>query len=131
MKKILTLAVASILFLVLSTAGASTQLSLIYISRNNTGSIVATTVSTSTIIPGTHRIVGYQVVPSEDATHNTGAWATIYCSNSGTQADIIGETEIESNTSGGEVWGYPKALKAGGLTIHQSEYSTVLVEYTR
>lgn len=106
----------------------STQLSKTYISRNNSGGKLSTAVSTSTIIPGIHRIVGYQVRPI--AASGAGAWVTLY-SGSRTQANIIGESETLENTSDGEVWGYPKAVKDGGLTIVQSCYSNVLIEYSR
>lgn len=129
MKKLFAIVLAIGLLLFIGRAESVTELSLTYVSRNSTASTLTTQVPVTTIIPGIHKIVGYQVMPSLDSP--AGAWVSIYDSSARAQANIIGESEALTNTTDGEVWGYPKAVKAGGLTIVQSCHSTVFIEYTR
>ena len=125
----LFLAIAIILMMSVSMATQATQTSLQYVIENNSGSDLSTTVSTLIIIPGIHKILGYRVMPL--ANTYAGAWAALY---SGTMADnhnLIGESEAGADSDSGEVWGYPKHTKEGGLTVKQSCYSLVIIEYTR
>jgi len=127
MRKVLALlAIMGLLFI--GTA-ESTQLSKTYISRNNTGEPITTQVPITTIVPGITRIVGYRVVPIR--TSGVGAWVTLYDSSARAQANIIGESETLTYVPDGECFCYPKAVKEGGLTIIQSCYSNVFIEYSR
>ena len=127
MKKIF--AIALIIGLLFIGSAESTQLSKTYISENNAAGNLTTAVSTSTIIPGIHKIVSYSVLSNLNS--GVGAWVTLYSGTTALKASIIGESEALANSTDGEVWGYPKAVKGGGLTLVQSCYSTVLIEYTR
>lgn len=127
MKKFFVL-VLIIGFLLISSAEAVTQLSSTYVVRNNSGSNLMTAVSTSTIIPGIHKVVGYTVKPMTSTS--AGAWVTLY-KGGRAESDVIGESEVLVDTSESVFFGYPKAVREGGLTIYQSPYSVVLIEYTR
>ena len=126
MKKIVLLAILLLSFAV--RAEAITELSKTYVSSNTTAGTVSTTVLTTTIIPGVHKIIGYKVVPVQGS--GAGAWATLY-SGSLAEGNIIGESDALAASSDGEVWAYPKTVKGGGLTIIQSSKSNVFITYSR
>ena len=130
MKKVFAIALAIVLVMVLSVgyARTTTQTCLTYVSANTTGADVLTAVSTSTIIPGIHKIVGYSVRPENGIA--AGAWCTLY-SGSRERANIIGESEVPADRVEGEIWAYPKHVREGGITLIQSPQSVVLIEYSR
>jgi len=128
MKKILAISLL-IGLLFIGSAESVTQLSKTHIIRNNSTGALTTEVSTATIIPGIHKIVGYRVVPI--ASSGVGAWVTLYSGTTTNQQNIIGESEALVHETDGEVWGYPKAVKDGGLTVIQGSFSNVFIEYTR
>lgn len=127
-KLIAVVAVLGLVLIGLKFAEAISPLSKTYISVNNTGGDVANTVSTSTIVPGEHKILSFTVIPIEGSS--AGGWATLY-SGPTAQSNIIGEAETLANKSKDKIFPYPKAVKAEGITITQSAYTVVLIDYTR
>lgn len=129
MRKVI-LAVLIMLLGIVGYTEATTQTCLTYNNENNTGADVSTEVSTSTIIPGIHKIISYTVMPLVDETA-AGAFAAIYSGTTADTQNLIGESEAAADRNAGEFWAYPKHVKDGGITIKQSPYSIVIIEYTR
>lgn len=127
MKKIF--AVSLIIVLLFIGSAESVQLSKTYVSRHNVANTLTTLVPITTIIPGIHKIVGYHVIPIQGS--GVGAWCTLYSGTATSESNIIGESETLTAEADGELWGYPKAVRGIGLTIIQSDYSNVFIEYTR
>lgn len=131
MKRLFVILALVVCALCLNYAEAITPLSLTYVSRNNTGNDVTNTVSTSTIIPGIHKILGFTVMPIGPVSgSNAGAWGTLY-TGSAIQANLLGECESLANESNNKIFPYPKRVKGGGLIINQGAYSVVIIDYTR
>lgn len=115
----------------MSTDKGKTLLS--YVSTNATGAYAATAISTSTIVPGTNRIIGYEIVH-----YNTGksieGFVGLYDDADTTQADntyLFAESEvIGTYGSGMVIYPYPKELSYG-LCIRQGANTTVTIYYDR
>lgn len=128
MKKILAIALMlGLLFI--GFAESTTQLSKTYLIRNNAAGNLTTLVPITTIVPGITRIIGYHIIPIQGS--GVGGWCTLYSGTTASQANIIGESETLTYAADGEMWGYPKAVKGGGLTVIQSCYTNVFIEYSR
>lgn len=128
MKKVILAVILAIGLMSISSTPDAADLSETYVIRNNTSDVLETAVSTSTIVPGIHRIVGYNVRAILGS--GMGAWVTLYRGGTA-QSDIMGESEALEDTTDGEVFGYPKAVREGGLRVYQSAYSNVFIEYSR
>ncbi len=108
-----------------------TQLSDTYICDNTGNTILTTYVSTSTIIPGIHKILSVSVSPRPNTTNPS--MVAIYDATSSTHirnVNLKGECESLPKSSNDRVFPYPKHLSRG-LAIVQSPYTIVTVEYTR
>ncbi len=132
MRKLMAVVVVLGLMLIgLKYVEAISPLSMTYTSTNNTGVDVVTEVSTSTIVPGRHKILGFTVVPIAGST--AGALAGLYSGATGmtNTSTLLGEAESLKNESKNKIFPYPKAVRSGGLIISQSCYSIVIIDYTR
>jgi len=134
MKKLfsITLALALIVLSFMPLANASdTESILIYVKVNDTANAASTNVSTDTIIPGKHRILGYRVNPiiSGTGTINVGLYDAATTATA-LDAVLFGESACANTATEGETFPGPKPLSAG-LHINQGAYSSVTVYYER
>jgi hypothetical protein len=124
--------VLGILFSVFTFSYASvTTLCDTYISDNTGSGNLTTYVSTSTIIPGIHKILSIAVTPVPGTS--TASSAAIYDATTSAQitnTNLKGEIESIAENSNDRVFPYPKHLSKG-LAIVQSQNTIVTIEYTR
>lgn len=102
-----------------------------YISENKSTGSLTTYVSTSTIIPGIHKILSFSVSPYPGTS--TASSASIYDATTAAQitnTNMKGEIETVANVSNDRVFPYPKHLSKG-LAITQTANTVVTIEYTR
>jgi len=108
---------------------------LTYVKQNTTAARVDTAVATTTIIPGKHRIIGYEISPYNDSCVD----GTVELYDSATTAAMssstifyAAEAPTGTNTisSIGRDFAYPKDI-SNGLAIRQGGYTTVTIFYER
>lgn len=123
------------LFTVLLTGRGEAREIETYVSVNSTGVIADTAVSTSTIIPGKHRILAFRVNPNSDncldgtaKLYDLAATTSITSSNQFDSLEAITGTYQHSKHSGW--YPMPKGL-SNGLCIRQGGYTDVTVFYER
>jgi hypothetical protein len=140
MKKILIVLVA--LMLVASVAMASgagvpnrfnqDQNVMAYVSQNTSnGSYATENVSTATITPGYHRILGFTVAPCALGGETAQTDVALVDDDDdvmATSAAIFAESEASANTTETIFFPYPKTL-TNGLTIRHGPNSVVIVYY--
>jgi len=101
-----------------------------YVKTNTTGAYADTAVSTSTIIPQYHRILGFTMM-AKDTTLSTEWVVALYDDASGTvtEADVFDEAEFTETYQKAVRWyKYPKRL-TDGLVIRQGANPVVIVYY--
>jgi len=130
-KWIAVIVVLGLVLIGLNLAEAISPLSKTYSIRNDTGAYVETEISTSIIIPGIHKVVGFTVLPTEATA--AGAIASLYSGSGGRAGNqnLMGEAESLADTSKHRIFTYPKAVQSGGLIVYQSPYSDVSIDYVR
>lgn len=103
---------------------------------NNANLITA--VSTSTIVPGTHRIIGFEIAPMSTTT-NSELWANIADTTSAifkaTTADTaptgqFAESEAVNNESLYRIYPYPVEIGTQ-LVVRQGQNTVVTIYYDR
>ena len=108
-----------------------------YVSINSGSTTTCTNVATTTIIPGRHRIIGYEVAPNVsgagtvtvalyDATAVTAATLGTY----DTAGDLFAESASANTASAERSFPYPKKLDTG-LSIFQGAGTVVTIFYER
>ena len=121
------------LFLVLFIGkGEAADLEM-YVSSNTAAYRADTAVSTSTIIPGKHWILGFKVAPNNgscvDPTVILYDAATTGTMSSSTQFDIL---EADTDPLVSDVTWYPRGKNLSlGLAIRQGGYTDVIIYYER
>jgi len=123
--------VLAVLLLTVNGWASVTTLCNTYISDNPSAAILTTYVSTSTIIPGIHKILSIAVNPSPGSVQPSAV--AIYDATAAAQISntyLKGECEAVPYGSNDRVFPYPKHL-ANGLAIVQSPHTLVTIEYTR
>jgi hypothetical protein len=115
-------------------AKASDEESILhYTVTNGTGAAVNTYISTSTIIPGKHRILGFAVNPITSGS-GTSAAALYDAADSGdvSAANLIGE-KVQANTGSDSEWFVrPIALSNGaGVSVGAGASITIYYERSR
>ncbi len=132
MFKKISILVLGVLFSIVTFAQASvTTLCDTYTSVNSSVTSLTTYVSTSTVIPGIHKILSIAVAPFSES--GTASGVAIYDATTAAQitnSNMKGECESVANSSNDRVFPYPKPL-SNGLAIVQSAKSVVTIEYTR
>ena len=136
MKKVLCLILCS-LFLGVSAFAVSTDDYSVYTKDNTTGYYATTNVSTSTIIPGVHSIIGYTVMSLTGHVVNgtlisggSENVASIWDEVSGTSSPSMIGPEIESidESFDGYMCLRPKPI-TNGITIRQGANTRVQILY--
>ena len=135
MKRLMAL-ISLFSLLVFSPIMASvTDLSNTYSYTNETAAQVTVYVSTTTIIPGVHKILGFNLVPTSNSTQ--GTFAALYDATSTTVSteglnlsNMLGENESVANYSKDKFFPWPKPLSKG-LTIVVGAYTTISVDFSR
>lgn len=141
MKKILFVLVALMLVASVAFAGSSgvpnrfnqDQNIMAYISENTSnGSYATENVSTATITPGYHRILGFNIVPLCAAGETAQTDVALVDDDDdvmATSAAVFAEAEMAANLASDVIWFcYPKTL-TNGLTIRHGPNSAVIVYY--
>ena len=127
-KKILVLA---IMLITINGFASVTELCETYVVENRAAGTLTTYVSTSTIIPGIHKILSFSVTPVPGTS--TASGAAIYDATAAgdiTNANMKGEVETISNVSNDRIFPYPKHLSKG-LAVVQTDQTIVTIEYVR
>lgn len=106
-----------------------------YVSVNSTGVVADTAVSTSTIVPGKARILGFRVNPNSDSCldgtaklYDLAATASITSSNQFDSMEAITGTYQHSMFSEWYPMGKPLA---NGLCVRQGGYTDVTIFYEK
>lgn len=102
-----------------------------YVISNSSGTAkLETAISTATISPANHRILGYSISPY-DTTKGSEFWIGLYddATNAKTSTDIIDESEWGQSTDKSPRWyPYPREL-TDGLVVLQGMNTTVVIYY--
>jgi hypothetical protein len=123
--------ILAMLIFVVSNLFSQTELSKTYRVVNNSANDLITNVSVSTIVPNQARILSFSIC--QVAGQTNAVQVGLYDEASGTthsNNNLIGEKTAPANASTDKIFPYPKNL-SNGLTIYQSPYSIVIVEYTK
>jgi hypothetical protein len=132
MKRILaTILIAVFSLLAVPVRASITDLSLSYSYTNDTGAEVWTYVSTSTIEPGIHKIMGFDITPTPQS--DKGIYAGLYDATAAAHlllTNLFGEAETDNTSSTSNIFPYPKRISRGvGMII--GPFTTVTVHYAR
>ena len=108
---------------------------LVYVKTNSAATSICTHVSTATIIPGKHRIIGYEVSPiaASAGTITVALYdnETVALATTATYSDdLFAETVCANTTSAERSFPYPKRLDTG-LSILQGAGTVVTIYYER
>jgi alanyl-tRNA synthetase len=112
-------------------AQSTTELCKGYTIHNATGVETVTYISTSTIVPGRTRILGFTVQAN---TKNTfSSYAALWDLTSTTTwsvSSLLGESESLVNETRDKIFPYPKTI-AYQLKVVLGPYSSITIEYTK
>lgn len=139
MKKIISILLIGMLFCgtavaveYMSTDSRKTM--LVYVIPHTTGDTtdyLRTAISTSTIVPGTHRLIGY-AIDSYNVTKPAEAWVGIY--DGATDIDttyLYAENEADATTVHKDfIYPYPVDINTG-LVVRQGENTIITIFYDR
>jgi hypothetical protein len=128
----LFLAIALAILPLMPIATASDTPSILHYSVTNaTGSAKNTAVSTSTIIPGKHRILGFRVCPvTSGSGTNVGGLYDAASTSDLSSANLLGEDSSANTASAGYDFPAPIPL-SNGLYVAQGAQTTVTIYYER
>jgi len=129
--KILAL-VGAILLMSLNASASVVDLSKTYTAENDTGQYLTTYVPTTTFIPGVHKVISMTVMPTDTQT-DAGHLGKLYDASEASELindNLLGAMETLANESRDRFFPYPKTV-SDQLAIYQSEYTTVIIDYTR
>ena len=105
---------------------------LTYVSANATGAYITPNISTSTIVPGTHRIIGFELMIANAALTEEMIVGLYDTTTDGGMAStaIFDEAEAANDTQVIKWYPYPKEL-SNGLSLVQGPNSVVVIYYDR
>ena len=107
------------------------DLSDTYVFTNTKAYEVIELVSTTTIIPGVHKILAVTVIPYQISAYSPNvALYDAIATDQLSENNILGENEAPANESKERIFPYPKAL-ARGLALAIGPYTTVIIDYSR
>ena len=106
---------------------------LVYVIPHTTGDTtdyLRTAVSTSTIVPGTHRIIGY-AIDSYNVTKPAEAWVGLYDGADTDTTYLFAENEADATTAHKDfIYPYPKDINTQ-LIVRQGENTVITIFYDR
>jgi hypothetical protein len=101
----------------------------VYVIANTEATDLWTAVSTSTISPLYHRVIGYEICPVDSLSkENFIALADDTTVAGVASTDVFGEAEAATGQSLSKWLEYPKRL-ANGLVVHQGSRTYALIYY--
>ena len=100
-----------------------------YVVANTGATRQITAISTSTIIPGTHRILGYEVAPIDTLSkENYVVLGDAATAPAVATTTIFGESEAATGSSLSATFPYPREI-ASGVVVRQGSRTYVTIYY--
>ena len=109
---------------------APNKLVHMYVCTNSAaGSAGTTNISTSTIMPSYHRILGYRIAPY-NTSKGSEFWCSLYDDTGTTDYTLVfDEAEWGATSDKSPIWyAYPKKLSTG-LSVQQGANTVVIIYY--
>lgn len=135
MKRIIALLVVGLficsnVFAVEYTSSDPRKILYTYVSSNATGEYTTPNISVSTIVPGTHRIIGYEIMVANAALVEEMIVGLYDTTTDGgmTSSTIFDEAEATDGSQLIKWYPYPKEL-TNGLSLVQGPNSVVVIYY--